>query len=103
MLKIVINWLTYYYDKRNNVFMMENIAQNIIDKCGGVRPISLWLKITTKSVYCWTYPKSKGGSGGLVPSKYQSPLLQKAVESGVNLSPNDFMSFEVNTKVKEVK
>ena len=69
---------------------MENIAQHIIQKCGGPAVIANWADISVQSVYRWTYPRERGGTGGLIPSEHQYPLLEKARAAGIDLSPADF-------------
>lgn len=46
--------------------------------------------VSISRVHRWTYPKDRGGTDGLVPSKHQQPLLDKARELGISLSPADF-------------
>jgi hypothetical protein len=63
-----------------------NIASNVIAKCGGAVRTAEIVGVKPPTVYRWTYPKERGGTGGLVPAKYQTTLLA-AVPS---LSPSDF-------------
>jgi hypothetical protein len=66
------------------------IAENIIRKCGGHARVAAWLGLSLTQVYRWTYPREKGGTGGLVPAQRQAPLLAKAREAGIDLRPADF-------------
>lgn len=70
--------------------MLNNIAEHIISKCGGVNVVASWTGVTTKTVHCWTYEREKGGTGGIIPAKYQPTILKQAVDSGIPLSPDDF-------------
>lgn len=72
----------------------KTVAARVIAKCGGVQIVSDWLGITLPQVYKFTYPKEKGGTGGLIPSKHQPTLLQKSRESGGDLQPSDFFDLE---------
>jgi hypothetical protein len=38
----------------------------------------------------WTYPKSSGGTGGLVPAKYHEDLFRYAQEKEKDLRPEMF-------------
>ena len=73
-----------------------NIADTIISKCGrgnrseGVKMIAFWLKRTTKTVYCWAYPRERGGTDGVIPAKDQITILQRARAIGIDLKPEDF-------------
>lgn len=58
--------------------------------CGGYAEVA---RITGRSlvrVRRWTYPKERGGTGGLVPSDCQQVLLEGARQNGVNLKPEHF-------------
>jgi len=46
--------------------------------------------VDVSRVYRWTYPKNRGGTGGLVPAKHQARLLQLAREAGRQIEPSDF-------------
>jgi len=72
-----------------------NIASNIINKCGGVSVLAEWTGLTTKSVYCWTYDKPKG-TGGIIPAKYHSIILDSAKQKRVPLEPSDFFAPSTN-------
>jgi len=67
-----------------------NVAQNIIKKCGGVSAVADMLSVSTVTVHRWTYPKERGGTGGLVPTKQQGALLEAARAHGIDLRPDDF-------------
>lgn len=63
------------------------VAGRVITKCGGAKEVSKAIGMkTTVGVYKWTYPKDKGGTGGLIPAKHHSALLR----SFPQLTPEDF-------------
>ncbi len=69
-----------------------NPASNIIELCGGTAAVAQWLGIDRSWVLRWTHPRDKGGTGGLVPSRHQAPLLERARAEGVQLSPEMFFA-----------
>lgn len=71
------------------------VAQAVIEKCGGFEAVAGWLRLHLSNVYRFTYPRSRGGTGGLIPAKYQATLLAKAREANIDLQPLDF--FQVTT------
>ena len=73
---------------------MENPAKHVIDKCGGHKAVAEMTGTSLTNVYRWTYPKESGGTGGLIPAKYQAPLLTAAKKSGINLLASDFINGE---------
>ena len=70
------------------------IADSIIRKCGGHAQVAQWLGLSLTQVYRWTYPRERGGTGGLVPARRQGELLAKARAAGVDLEPADFFPAE---------
>ena len=73
-----------------NLTKPENIAQNVIKKCGGVSAVARITKRAESSIYKWTYPKDKGGTDGLIPSEVQVMLMDAARRGEVDLEPADF-------------
>lgn len=69
-------------------------AQSIIAKCGGAASVSEWTSVHVTRVRRWTYPKSRGGTGGLIPAAHQAPLLAAARARGIPLEPADFFANE---------
>ena len=67
-----------------------NIAERVISKCGGVEQTALLARCTKNWVYRWAYPKSDGGTGGLVPRKAQEALLAAARRGECEITPEDF-------------
>jgi len=77
---------------------MTNVARHIISKFGdgdfkvGVPVVAGILGLDVTRVYRMTYPKNKGGTGGLVPAQHQQPLLEQARVRSVDLRPEDFFT-----------
>lgn len=71
-----------------------NIAQRIIDKCGGYRAVAEMLGVRLPAVYRWVHPRERGGAGGLVPARYQNRLFSAARAAGIPLEPADFFPDE---------
>ena len=67
----------------------NNVARYVLDKCGGARVVADWLGIHESIVYKWTYENGRS-SDGLIPAKYQQPLLLEAHAHGIDLDPSDF-------------
>jgi hypothetical protein len=66
------------------------IAKRIIEKCGGVAKTAALIGQSESWVYRWTYPKDKGGTGGLVPRSAQEALLAASKDGKVQIAPADF-------------
>lgn len=68
-----------------------NIAENIIEKVGGAAKVATICGCTQSWVYKWTYPKSKGGRGGIVPFAEAQKLLEASKRGEcAALVPSDF-------------
>lgn len=69
-------------------------AERIIQKFGGARRLSLilntlGLKRNTASIYKWTYPRAKGGTGGFIPTSAWPDLLRAARFEGIVISSRE--------------
>ena len=65
-------------------------ASTVLAKIGGVEVAS---KVTGKHVsrvYRWTYPREKGGTGGVIPHDDATKLLKHASENNLELTAADF-------------
>lgn len=71
---------------------MKTPAQTIIAKCGGAKVVAGLLNVRPSTVHRWSYPKSRRGTGGLIPTQRQRPLILAARSIGVELTPEDFFS-----------
>lgn len=65
-------------------------AQTIIKLCGGPKEVAAMTGRDVTRVHRWTYPKDKGGTGGLIPTDVQERLLEEAHKRGVGLTPSHF-------------
>lgn len=65
-------------------------AERIIDKCGGIAAVSEMTGVNHTRVYRWKLTKARGGTGGLIPSRYHQTILDRAQARGIDLSPADF-------------
>jgi hypothetical protein len=71
-------------------------AERVIGKFGGVAGLVKALKRLDESkhrdpsnVYRWMYPKTKGGTGGLVPTAALADVYEAARLEGILLSAED--------------
>lgn len=69
---------------------MHDIAKRVINKCGGVRRVSVMIGVSTQSIYKWTYPYARGGTNGIIPAQKQIELMVAARRYGIDLRPDDF-------------
>ena len=67
------------------------IAARIIQKCGGHKAVALITGAKLSAVYRWTYPRSRGGRGGVIPRGPQAKLIEAARAGLVNLTAEDFV------------
>jgi hypothetical protein len=69
-------------------------ARTVLAKIGGV---DVAAEVTGKHVsriYRWTYPREKGGTGGVVPHDDATKLLAHAREKSIDLKAEDFFQAE---------
>ena len=69
---------------------MTNPAQTVITICGGYRAVAAMVGRDEISVRRWTYPKDRGGTGGLIPSECQQVILDAAKGRKLPLRPEHF-------------
>ena len=69
---------------------MRNVAEQVIEKCGGHQTVAEMAGVHVSRVHRWTYPKNRGGTGGLIPTQHQQTLLNEARKRGIDLGPPDF-------------
>lgn len=70
--------------------MSIEAAQRIIDKLGGARMVANALRIAATTVYRWTYPVERGGTGGVIPIKRMHQMISYAQKRNIRLSIKDF-------------
>lgn len=64
-------------------------AERIIAKFGNARNLAKLLGKDPASVYRWTHPVAKGGTGGLIPSSAMIKVMKAARAEGVLLTVED--------------
>lgn len=71
-------------------------AEKVLAKFGGARSLARALqRLDPKkhrdpaSIYKWTYPRDKGGTGGIIPGYALSAVLEAARVEGILLLPDD--------------
>lgn len=69
---------------------MMGQAERVIAIFGSARRVARLLCLSPATVYRWSYPVQRGGTGGLIPSEYHQALLDLAAVEGVDLRPDDF-------------
>lgn len=69
---------------------MHEQAAKILKKLGGPRRVAVALGIDPATVYKWTYEKSRGGTGGIIPSSSISKVQKFAQQAGVELTAQDW-------------
>lgn len=80
--------------------MEKTVASNIISKFGGAYKLSEVIGIDVSQIYRWTYPKEKGGTGGSIPARHFSTILNDAEKMGIKLSLEELISISNTKKVK---
>ena len=60
-------------------------AKNIIDKFGGIKALAEAIGKDPATIYRWTYPKEKGGTGGIVPSSATLIIQHAADQHNISL------------------
>lgn len=68
------------------------IASRVIKKCGGHQAVADLTGVSLQRVYCWTYSKAKGGTGGVIPYPHQQKLLEAAAKGLFEIGPQDFFT-----------
>lgn len=63
----------------------QTAAERVIAAFGGARPLATELGINPEAVYRWSYPKSRRGSGGTIPSEWHKPIMDAAKRNGIEL------------------
>lgn len=65
-------------------------ASTIINICGGFEAVARMTGRSEVRVRRWTYPKSRGGSDGLIPADISQRLMAEARRAGIDLRPEHF-------------
>lgn len=64
-------------------------AQSIYKKFGGARNLARLLGKNPSTVYRWDYPKTKGGTDGLIPSSALREVIKLAFLHGILITAED--------------
>lgn len=81
----------------NDDEMLSNVATKIVKKFDGAANLRNCLvhatgrNLNLTTVYRWTYPVSKGGTGGVIPGKWLAHVQRAARLGGLYLSEEDFV------------
>ena len=67
-------------------------AHSLIEFLGGPKVVCAIVGRDLSRVYRWTYPETKGGTGGFIPAREQRKLLDHCREHKVDLRAEDFFS-----------
>ena len=69
-------------------------ASTVLAKIGGVEIAAQVTGKHVSRIYRWTYPRSKGGTGGVIPHEDATKLLKHASEHKLELTAADFFMVE---------
>lgn len=70
---------------------MLDPAQTVITRFGGAGPLARRLDLDRSAVHRWALPKSRSGTGGLIPARHHLRLLALAAAEGIALSAADLV------------
>jgi hypothetical protein len=73
---------------------MLNPAHTVIARFGGSGPLARRLGLDRSAVHRWALPRTRTGTGGLIPSRYHRRLLELAAAEGITLSAVDLIGQE---------
>lgn len=65
-------------------------AARIIEKFGGPPRLAELLKTHRSNICRWTYPPSRGGTGGYVPTKRVPQIMEMAEMLGIEITHEDW-------------
>jgi len=68
-----------------------NPASTIIEKLGGPAKVAEIAGTASTAPYRWQYPRSKGGTDGLIPQRHHRALLDEAQKLSIELKAEDFL------------
>lgn len=66
-------------------------AERVILKFDGARKLAKALNLDPSTVYKWTYPRSKKGCGGIIPSSVIEQVMVAARREGILLTAEDLL------------
>ena len=65
---------------------MENPAKELIAKLGR-HDLAQACGVDISQTYKWTYPKARGGTGGMIPARNFAAIRKLAEQKGVEIDP----------------
>lgn len=66
-------------------------AEIVIARFGSAQRVAEALGVHVSRVHRWTYPRERGGSDGIIPSRHHRPLLDAAKAAGIKLKADDLI------------
>ncbi|MHB0784407.1 hypothetical protein [Bradyrhizobium sp. 5.13L] len=84
-------WTNICDNRKAWVVMILNPAKAVIEKIGGYEAAAGITGKHITRVYRWTYPTSRGGTGGVIPHSDALKLLNHAKFAGIALAAEDFL------------
>lgn len=72
-------------------------ASSVLALIGGVEVAARITGKHVSRVYRWTYPRERGGTGGVIPHEDATKLLKWASESDIPLSASHFFVVEATS------
>lgn len=70
-------------------------AEAVIRKFGGVYEMAAALGVKPSTVYRWTYPPGKQGTGGIIPSRKREAVKRAARREGILITKEDWSAGEI--------
>lgn len=67
-----------------------NQAEKIAKRFGGVRRLAEAIGCEPSVVYRWTYPRERGGTGGVIPSARVDDVKHAAARLSITLEDKDW-------------
>ena len=66
-------------------------AEIVIARFGSAQRVAEALGVHVSRVHRWAYPRERGGSDGMIPSRHHRPLLDAAKAAGIKLKADDLI------------
>ena len=72
---------------------MISPAERTIAKFRSAQKVAEIAGVNVSNVHRWTYPKDRGGTGGLVPGRHHRRLLDAGRDPDIGLTPADLVEW----------
>ena len=66
-------------------------AATIIKRLGGPAAVAAAVGTALTAPYRWRYPRTKGGTGGVIPQRHHRALIEFAKAKAIALNADDFL------------